>query len=124
MSRRPLVVVIEDDDSLRALVAASLEDAGFRVVGARTAGEGVALCVMHGAAVVVVDERVDELDGLAVCTHLRSDDDTRHSGIVLVSAEREAGRSAAADAPVLKPFAVADLVERVRALADQARATG
>lgn len=119
------MVVIEDEDALRSLVADGLVDAGFRVLAAKTAGEGIALCVMHRPDVVVVDHALAELDGLVVCTHLRADVDTRHSGIVLMSsghAAMAAAREAGADATFAKPFAIGELVDRVRALADDVRA--
>lgn len=122
MSARPLVVVIEDDADLRNLVLYNLRAYGFEVHGAATAREGLAICALHQPAVVVIDRMLDDTDGVVVCECLRSDVDLEDLAILFLSArgsplDRRMGFAAGGDDYIVKPFAVDDLVERVRALA-------
>jgi DNA-binding response OmpR family regulator len=119
---RPLVVVIEDEADLRQLVVFNLRAEGFHVMGAATAGEGLAICAMHRPAVVVLDRMLGDVDGIDLCTHLRSDEHLADVAVLVLSAlgsrrDRRTGFDAGADDYVVKPFVVRDLVERVRSLA-------
>ena len=117
----PLVLVIEDDEDLQNLLLLNLRRAGFVALGARTAGEGLALASRHRPSVVLLDRMLPGIDGLALCRTLHDDPELGKTPVMLLTAlgtdeDRRAGRLAGAEAYVSKPFAVGDLLERVRAL--------
>jgi two-component system phosphate regulon response regulator PhoB len=121
-AERPLVVVIEDEEDLRELVAYNLRAEGFDALGAATAGEGLALCTMHCPHVVIIDRMLGDTDGIDLCAHLRADDRVAAAAIMVLTArgseqDKRRGFEAGADDYVVKPFAVDALVERIRDLA-------
>jgi len=121
-SAPPLVVVIEDEPDLRALVIYTLRAAGFEATGAATAGEGLAICTLQRPAVVVIDRMLADADGIDLCAHLRADEELADAALLVLSArgslhDRQAGLAAGADDYVVKPFPLDALVESVRRLA-------
>lgn len=125
MDRRPRALVVEDEPSVRGLLAEILEAEGFRVAsaaslsGARRALEGGA------PALVVVDRRLPDGDGLELCGALRAASPTRHVPVLVVSArggvvDRVAGLRGGADDYLAKPFNADELSARARALARRA----
>ena len=118
---RPLVVVIEDEDDLRELVIYNLRADGFHALGAATAGEGLAICSMHCPSVVIIDRMLGDMDGIDICAHLRADESLAGAAILVLSArgsarDKATGFAAGADDYMVKPFAVEQLVERIRGL--------
>lgn len=116
-----LVLVVDDDDALRSAIARTFELEGFDV---ETAVDGVqAVARLSGDAVVlpdvvVLDVLMPNLDGLATCRLIR-----QQSGvpILMLTARDEVGSrvvglDAGADDYLGKPFAVTELLARVRAL--------
>jgi two-component system response regulator MprA len=116
-----LVLVVDDDDALRSAIARTFELEGFDV---ETAVDGVqAVARFSGDAVVlpdvvVLDVLMPNLDGLAACRLIR-----QQSGvpILMLTARDEVGSrvvglDAGADDYLGKPFAVTELLARVRAL--------
>lgn len=122
LADRPLVIVIEDEDDVRDLVVYNLRAEGFDALGAATAGEGIALCTMHRPAVVIVDRMLHDTDGILLCEHLRADELTSDAAILVLSArgamaDKTSAFAAGADDYVVKPFAIDQLIGRVRDLA-------
>jgi len=112
------VLIVDDDQGLRTVLAAALGDEGF-VVG--QAGDGLA-GLRHfeteGADLLVLDILMPEMDGLEVCRRIR-----RKSAvpIVLLSSradevDRVTGLETGADDYVTKPFSTRELVARIRAI--------
>ena len=68
------ILLVEDEPSVRRLVAASLERAGYRVLEARDGSEGVALFEAHAPAVdlLITDVRMPEMDGPSLIRELRA----------------------------------------------------
>jgi two-component system, OmpR family, response regulator MprA len=114
------VLVVDDDRSLRRAVARALELEGYAV---EIAGDGVeALAFFDGTApspdAVVLDVLMPNLDGLAACSKIRG---LSTVPILMLTArcgvdERVEGLDAGADDYLAKPFAVVELLARIRAL--------
>jgi two-component system response regulator PrrA len=118
-SRRPLVLVVEDDMSLRVSLRRALIVKGFTVQMASAGEEALAFVEDHAPGVIVLDVGLPDLDGIAVTRALRE----RGHGvpICMLSArsqvvERVAGLEAGADDYLVKPFAVDELAARLLAL--------
>ena len=71
-AERPLVLVVEDDDTARFLVRASLEHSGLAVEEATNGREGVAAFERLRPDLVLLDVLMPEMDGFAACAAIRS----------------------------------------------------
>ncbi len=111
--------MVDDDPSLRRMLERALAAEGFDV---RAAGDGAGalLETERGAPdVIVLDVTMPGLDGLAVCRRLRAKG--LATPILMLTArdavsDRVAGFDAGADDYLVKPFALEELVARLRAL--------
>jgi two-component system cell cycle response regulator DivK len=82
----PLVLIVDDNDRNRKLVRDVLRVAGFRVLEATTAAEGIALATQHVPDVVLMDLRLPDLDGTAATQMLRTEPRTSRIPVVAVTA--------------------------------------
>ncbi len=115
------VVVIEDEEDLRGLVAFTLRSDGWSTHTASTGAEGIALVATVKPAIVVLDLMLPDVSGIDVCRRLRAAPLDTPLGIIIVSArgdeyDRLLGFESGADDYVVKPFSVRELALRVRAL--------
>ena len=124
----PRVLVADDEDDIRALVLLAVRRAGC-VVATEVADGTQALTAARTDPpdLAVLDVSMPGATGLEVCAALRADPATAAVPVLLLSAAASAddvvrGLAAGADAYLGKPFSVADLVTRVRALAAGAAA--
>jgi len=113
------LLLVEDDDSLRESAAAYLRAAGFAVDPAATGQAARELAVLSPYDVVVLDVRLPDDDGFALCTALRRL--TPAPRILMATArdaveDRIAGLDLGADDYLVKPYALGELVARLRAL--------
>ena len=116
---RPQVLVIDDEPPMRAALTRALEMGGFEVDLAADGEEGLRR-TSHGAAdVVVLDVMMPGLGGLELCRLLRERGD-RVPVLMLTArdaiADRVEGLEAGADDYLVKPFALEELLARIRAL--------
>jgi DNA-binding response OmpR family regulator len=115
---RGIVVVVEDDEDVRALIEVTLQQAGFTVHTASTGAQGVALVRIHEPAVTTVDVSLPDIDGFEVVRRLRTFSDTV---VVMLTGRADEpdtlmGLEAGADEYVTKPFRPRELRARVDAL--------
>lgn len=113
----PTVLLVEDDVLLLDVVALHLERAGFAVIRAPNAAAGWAAA--ERAAVVILDWMLPDESGVALLRRLRLAGN-RVPVLMLTARAREServeGLEAGADDYLVKPFGVAELVARVKAL--------
>ena len=113
------LLVIEDDPAIARLLEVELIEAGYRVELAATGADGLAAMERSEPDTVILDVRLPDLDGLSVCRAARR---SGHSmPILMLTAldgvgDRVIGLDAGADDYLAKPFAVEELLARLRAL--------
>jgi len=128
--RGPLVLIVEDEDSLRELYAAELASAGFMVLEASDGATGIAKAFQFGPHAVVLDLMLPGVDGFKVARRLRGDDRTREVALIAVTALtsqkfENLALAAGCDAFLSKPVLTALLIgELVRQIARRAKAGG
>ncbi|WP_410567588.1 response regulator transcription factor [Amycolatopsis sp. cmx-4-61] len=117
------LLVVDDEATVRELLSAALRFAGFRVTSAATAGEAVAAATAEPPDLVLLDVMLPDMDGFEVVRRLRE----RRSGhgapvpvLFLTARDRQSdkvtGLSLGADDYVTKPFDLAELIARIRAI--------
>jgi two-component system, OmpR family, response regulator MprA len=121
------VLIVEDDAPVRRMLERSLRAEGFRVDSAPDGGIALAIAERAAPDLVVLDIGMPGLDGLAVCRRLRAAG--MAGGILMLTArdavaDRVDGLEAGADDYVVKPFAIEEVVARLRALARRGRDGG
>jgi len=114
------VLVVDDDLSLRRMLARTLTAEGFEVAVAADGGAALAAAERSAPDLIVLDVAMPGLDGLAVCRRLRTKG--LRTPILMLTArdavpDRVSGLEAGADDYLVKPFAIQELVARLRALA-------
>jgi len=120
------VLVVEDDPAVRSSLERSLAFEGYAVVTAADGEAGLAAVADHRPDAVVLDLGLPRVDGLEVCRRLRARGDD--VPILVLTArgalgDRVAGLDAGADDYLPKPFALEELLARLRALVRRAKAT-
>ena len=118
------VLVVDDDPSLLRALRLGLGAAGHEVISAANGEDGLAQAVRSSPEVVVLDLGLPDIDGFTVCERLRGWNDVP---IIVLSATRAEDRKVAAldggaDDYVTKPFGMAELEARIRAVLRHRRA--
>lgn len=114
---RPRILVIDDEPQIHRFLGPALEAAGYAPLRAITAAEGLRLAAERGPALVLLDLGLPDMDGQVALPRLRAF--CAAPVIVLSAREREQDKVAAldsgADDYVEKPFALSELLARLRA---------
>ena len=112
------ILVIDDDPRITSLLQRALRFAGHAVREAGDGPRGLAMAAEHQPDLVILDVMLPGMDGLTVCRRMRLLGDVP---ILMLTArddipDRVLGLDAGADDYLVKPFAVEELLARVRAL--------
>jgi DNA-binding response OmpR family regulator len=121
------ILVVEDDAPLAKIVKKSLESGGHTVDVAIDGQEGLDLGRQRSHDAVVLDIQLPKVNGMDVCRMLR--DDGNQVPIIMLTArsavaDRITGLDAGADDYLPKPFSLAELQARLRALSRRGRPSG
>ncbi|MCG5216164.1 response regulator [Streptosporangium soli] len=121
------VLVVDDDEVIRQLIAVNLTLEGFQVETATDGQDCLDRVVKIRPDVITLDVMMPRLDGWVTASRLRAGDDTSHIKVVLITAraqedDRRRGMGIGVDAYLTKPFDPAELIQVVRDLAVSARA--
>jgi DNA-binding response OmpR family regulator len=120
------VLLVEDDASIREVATLGLEQAGLRVTAVGDGREGLSRFREGGFDLVLLDVMLPSLDGFEVLREIRRDSGTP---IVMLTAKSElhdivVGLELGADDYVTKPFELAELVARIKAVMRRAAPGG
>src|SRR5262245_8918764 len=114
----PTVLIVDDERKIGEIAEDFLRHAGFDVVTADSGAAGLAAARSRHPALVVLDLRLPDMDGIRVARELR-----RESAVPIVmltaraeESDRLLGLDAGADDYIVKPFSPRELVARVRAV--------
>lgn len=113
------LLVVEDDDGIAGPLVRTLERESYTVERVATGSAGLERAARGGIDLVVLDLGLPDVDGLDVCRQLRTDG--YDGGILILTArggelDRVVGLDVGADDYLGKPFALAELLARTRAL--------
>jgi two-component system response regulator MprA len=121
------VLIVDDDAGVRRMLARTLEAEGYGVSVAADGGSALVEIERAAPDLVLLDVTMPGLDGLGVTRRLRGKGDALP--VLLLTArdavaDRVAGLDSGADDYLVKPFATAELLARVRALLRRGRTGG
>lgn len=119
MSHHPVILVIEDDDTLRELLVLHLNHSGFSTLEAANASES--WDKLPQANAVVLDWMLPDISGIEWLQQLRSHERHASKPVLMLTAkasesDKVEGLTVGADDYMVKPFSNAELVARLRAL--------
>ncbi|MFC4115050.1 response regulator transcription factor [Nonomuraea zeae] len=116
------VLVVDDDEVIRQLIAVNLNLEGFEVATATDGQDCIDRVLDVMPDVITLDVMMPHLDGWATAQKLRTEEATSHIKVVLITAraqddDRRRGLGIGVDAYLTKPFDPAELIQVVRDLA-------
>lgn len=113
------ILVVDDEPAVRRAVERALKYEGYEVAQACDGVEALEMLARESIDAVVLDVLMPRLDGLELCRRVRAAGD--HTPILMLTAreaigDRVTGLDAGADDYLVKPFALQELLARLRAL--------
>jgi two-component system copper resistance phosphate regulon response regulator CusR len=117
------VLVVEDNEPLRKSISQRLRESGFAVDETGDGPEGLWLATENKYAVAILDLMLPGLDGIELLRRMRKQNED--TSVLIITArdqvgDRVTGLDAGADDYLVKPFALDELMARVRALTRRA----
>jgi two-component system cell cycle response regulator len=120
MAADRVILVVEDNDQNLELVEFLLEEAGWQVIAARTAGEARTAWKSQPFTLVLMDMRLPDADGIDLVRELRSDPALRALPVIALTAhamrgDRERFLAAGCSGYIAKPIRPATFLQEVEA---------
>ena len=117
------ILVVDDSNSLRQLVAATLEGAAHKVTQAKDGADGLQAAQTGRFDLVISDVNMPVMDGLTMVRKLRAQAASKHIPILILTTEmdpvkRKEARDAGATGWIVKPFNPDQLLATVRKVLD------
>ncbi len=118
---KPYLLIVEDDESLEALLAYNLEKEGYEIKVANDGEEALLQVSERLPDLIILDWMLPKIAGIEVCRRLRARTETKNVPIIMLTARTEEtdklrGLDTGADDYMVKPFSIAELKARVRAV--------
>lgn len=126
--RAARILVVEDELAQREFLSSNLSAEGWAIIEATDGEEGLLLAQETQPDAIVLDWMLPKRSGLDLCRELKARREFRDVPILMLSARAEGedrvrGLDTGADDYLLKPYAIAELVSRLRALLRRVRPT-
>ncbi|MCC6943076.1 MAG: response regulator transcription factor [Thermomicrobiales bacterium] len=117
--RTERILVVEDEDAIRELVATALRFTGFDVETAAAGAEALSAARNGTFDLLVMDVNLPDIDGFTICRKLR--DDGNHASVIFLTARDDpadlrTGFLGGGDDYVTKPFSLEELMLRIDAV--------
>ena len=113
------ILVVDDDSDIRNLLSDFLAKQGYEVILARNGHEAIDIAANDNPQMILLDVRMPGLDGIATCTRLKAERQTRSIPVIMATGFTDrltAALQAGADDLVTKPFHLLDLLIRVKSM--------
>lgn len=119
LSTQPHVLIVEDEAAQREVLSYNLQAEGFRTTSAANGEDALMMVREDRPDVIVLDWMLPSISGIEICRQLKARAETRDLPIIMLSArseevDRVRGLETGADDYVVKPYAVSELLARVR----------
>ena len=117
-NHRKRILLADDQDAVRELVAMTLGDEHFELLDAADGECALRMARAYRPHLILLDVGMPLLDGISVCRELKADPETRDIPIIMLTAagadaDIAAGQDAGANHYVTKPFSPTALVNKV-----------
>ncbi|MCS7251585.1 MAG: response regulator [Anaerolineae bacterium] len=111
-------MIVEDNQEMAQMLATLLEFEGYRAVVCPSPEQALERMRETQADIVVMDFHLGEAVALRLLQSIRSDQELQRIKVIVVSGDDQevSARSAGADAFLLKPFSVEELMQRIQQL--------
>jgi len=115
----PLILIADDDRTIRHVVVSALEASGFRTVVANNGRQAVEIALREEPRLILLDVRMPDIDGFEAMRLLRADPRTARTPIMFLTAVAKDphdvayGLELGADDYLRKPFGLEELLARV-----------
>lgn len=109
-------MIADDDPAIVEALVLMLEDAGYETEKT-VDGKAVQDIKEHFPDLILLDIWMSGMDGRDICKYLKSQDNTKHIPIIMISANKDAediAKKAGADGFVAKPFEMEDLLSEIK----------
>lgn len=115
------VLIVDDEPNIIVPLQFLMEQNGYRVMVAATGEEAMETVAMRKPDLILLDIMLPGVDGYQVCQNIRENPQWEGIKVVFISAmgrdvDVAKGLALSADAYITKPFAIADVVEKVNHL--------
>lgn len=115
------ILIVEDEDALVTLLTYNLEAAGYDVAAVKSGDEALLAIDEEQPDLVILDWMLPSLSGIEICRQIRAGGATRALPVIMLTArggeaDRLRGLATGADDYIVKPFSVAEVLARVKAL--------
>ena len=116
------ILAVDDSVSMRQLIAWTLRSAGYHVIEAADGASALAQAGANDVDLVITDQNMPGMDGLALTRSLRADARLRDVPVLILSTDddpdlKQAARSAGATGWLTKPFEPRRMLEVIRKVA-------
>jgi len=124
--QKPYILVVEDEESLALLMRYNLEKEGFEVACVDDGIKAIDSVANRVPDLIILDWMLPEMNGIEVCSELRSQDNTKDIPIIMLTArsqeaDRLKGFGSGADDYMTKPFSPKELVARIKSVLRRAK---
>lgn len=117
MPNKPTILVVDDDAPILMLMRSLLREFGFDPITAMSGAEALDAARAHPPALVLLDKNMPGMSGADVVRALRAEPALERLPILILSGDPMSKAELAemqADAAVMKPFDVTELIEQIR----------
>jgi two-component system KDP operon response regulator KdpE len=111
------ILVVDDEPQIRRVLRATLSSNGYEVIEAQSGQQAIEMVVTERPELILLDVNMPGMNGLEACNKIRMSFDGPIIMVTVRNTERDkiAALDAGADDYVVKPFAIGELLARIRA---------
>jgi DNA-binding response OmpR family regulator len=117
----PTILIADDDDDVRDVIAYKLQVAGFRTLSADNGRSALTIAIEQRPRMIILDVGMPQLDGLSVCYELHACPETAQIPVLMISGDgrpdtADLGFAIGAADYLAKPFSQHEMLRRVNCL--------